>query len=92
MSPPFVGRFVESGSGRGEGRSSWASLRPRSAVDGHHPIMEMQLGPVRVAVDPRAKRRRRPFAHKLVVRHSSRREPTTPSIQDLYAALRSTRA
>jgi len=38
--------------------------------DGHHPITEMQLGPIRVAIDPRSQAALRPFAHKLVVRET----------------------
>lgn len=30
--------------------------------DGHHPIIHMQLGPVRFAVDPRGEAARRPFS------------------------------
>ena len=57
--------------------------------DGHHPITEMQLGPVRFAVDPKSQAAQRPFAHKLVVRETGFKQSTekTPSIQGLYAAL-----
>jgi superfamily II DNA or RNA helicase len=58
--------------------------------DGHHPITEMQLGPVRVAIDPKNQAAQRPFAHKLVVRETSFKTSSsegTPSIQKLYAAL-----
>ena len=57
--------------------------------DGHHPIAEMQLGPVRFAVDPKGQTTQRPFAHTLVVRETgftTSREKTS-SIQELYAAL-----
>jgi len=59
--------------------------------DGHHPITEMQLGPVRFAVDPKSQAARRPFAHKLIVRETGfkLRGEDTPSIQELYAALAS---
>lgn len=57
--------------------------------DGHHPITEMQLGPVRFAVDPKGQAAQRPFAHKLVVRETGFKTSNekTPSIQELYAAL-----
>jgi superfamily II DNA or RNA helicase len=58
--------------------------------DGHHPILNMQLGPVRFAVDARSQAARRPFSHKLVVREtgfSSNGIPEGAGIQDLYAAL-----
>jgi len=58
--------------------------------DGQHPITEMQLGPVRFAVDARSDAARRPFEHRLVVRETTFRSPASaraPSIQDLYAAL-----
>lgn len=59
--------------------------------DGRHPITEMQLGPVRFAVDPKSQAAQRPFAHKLVVRETGFKmsNDKTPSIQDLYAALAS---
>ena len=38
--------------------------------DGHHPITEMQLGPVRFAVDPKSQAAQRPFEHRLVVRET----------------------
>jgi superfamily II DNA or RNA helicase len=57
--------------------------------DGHHPITEMQLGPVRFSVDPRSQAAQRPFKHKLVVRETSFAAAMqgTPTIQELYAAL-----
>ena len=39
--------------------------------DGHHPILHMQLGPVRFAVDAKSQAARRPFDHKLVVRETA---------------------
>ena len=38
--------------------------------DGHHPILHMQLGPVRFAVDAKSQTARQPFDHKLVVRET----------------------
>jgi len=58
--------------------------------DGHHPILTMQLGPVRFAVDARSHAAQRPFDHKLVVRETGftsngMHEGTT--IQEFYGAL-----
>ncbi|HEY4591288.1 MAG TPA: DEAD/DEAH box helicase family protein [Thermoanaerobaculia bacterium] len=58
--------------------------------DGHHPILEMQLGPVRFAVDPKSQAARRPFEHRLIVRETSFRLEgggKEAGIQELYAAL-----
>jgi superfamily II DNA or RNA helicase len=58
--------------------------------DGHHPILGMQLGPVRFAVDAKSQAARRPFEHKLIVREtgfSPGRVSEDAGIQDLYAAL-----
>ncbi len=57
--------------------------------DGHHPILEMQMGPVRFAVDPKGQAARRPFDHRLIVRETSfRMEGGADSgIQGIYAAL-----
>jgi superfamily II DNA or RNA helicase len=58
--------------------------------DGHHPILTMQLGPVRFAIDPRSQAARRPFDHKLVVRATAFLPAVLPEnagIQDLYSAL-----
>lgn len=58
--------------------------------DGLHPILEMQVGPVRYSVDPKSQAARRPFEHRLIVRETAF---TTGSldpnegIQVLYAAL-----
>jgi superfamily II DNA or RNA helicase len=58
--------------------------------DGHHPITQMQLGPVRYAVDAKAQANKRPFEHRLVVRETGF-APTgaeaDAGIQTLYAAL-----
>jgi superfamily II DNA or RNA helicase len=58
--------------------------------DGHHPILEMQLGPVRFAVDPRSQAARRPFDHRLIVRETAFRldgSRAEAGIQGIYAAL-----
>ncbi len=57
--------------------------------DGHHPITEMQIGPVRFSVNAKDQAARRPFAHTLIARETSFTASTTaePSIQALYAAM-----
>src|SRR6266571_5011039 len=58
--------------------------------DGLHPILEMQLGPVRFAVDARSQAARRPFEHRLIVRETefgSSRAIAIDGIQALYANL-----
>jgi superfamily II DNA or RNA helicase len=56
--------------------------------DGHHPIAEMQLGPVRLAVDAKSDAGRPPFEQRLIVRDTAfSARAASPSIQDLYAAL-----
>jgi len=58
--------------------------------DGHHPIIEMQIGPARFTVDPKGQAARRPFEHRLIVRETRFKvahRDKAPSIQELYAAL-----
>jgi superfamily II DNA or RNA helicase len=58
--------------------------------DGHHPITEMQLGPVRFAIDPRSRIEPRPFAQRLIARDTGFKTSIgeeAPKIQGLYAAL-----
>jgi superfamily II DNA or RNA helicase len=58
--------------------------------DGHQPITEMQLGPVRFKVDAKAQAGARPFEHRLIVRETTFAASPAgakTSIQDLYAAL-----
>ncbi len=58
--------------------------------DGHHPITEMQLGPVRFKVDAKSQAAARPFEHRLLVRETAFRVAVLDGkvvIQDLYAAL-----
>ncbi len=58
--------------------------------DGHHPITEMQLGPVRFKVDAKSQAARRPFDHKLIVRETGFRmagEIADAGIQEIYRAL-----
>ncbi len=58
--------------------------------DGLHPILDMQIGPVRYAVDPRSQAARRPFVHRLIVRETAftggSLDPNQ-GIQALYGAL-----
>jgi superfamily II DNA or RNA helicase len=56
--------------------------------DGHHPITEMQLGPVRYRVEAKSQAARRPFEHKLVVRETELRvNGGDASIQEIYRTL-----
>jgi superfamily II DNA or RNA helicase len=57
--------------------------------DGHHPILEMQVGPVRFTVDPKSQAARRPFKHRLVVRETGFRLTMSKDngIQKIYRAL-----
>lgn len=63
--------------------------------DGHQPITEMQLGPVRFRVDAKRQAASRAFAHKLIVRETAfsiKSEGGEASIQDIYRALASDEA
>ena len=58
--------------------------------DGHHPITEMQLGPVRFKVNAKSQAAARPFDHKLIARETAfttSAQVGKIAIQDLYAAL-----
>lgn len=58
--------------------------------DGHHPIAEMQLGPVRYRIDAKGHAARRPFHHKLIVRETEFNLSTDSSssgIQEIYRAI-----
>jgi len=58
--------------------------------DGHHPITQMQIGPVRFFVDTKSKAARRPFGHRLIVRQTDCKPAGLPDgagIQEIYAAL-----
>jgi superfamily II DNA or RNA helicase len=58
--------------------------------DGHHPITEMQIGPVRFKVDAKAQSAARPFEHRLIVRETgfgASGSEEKLGIQSLYAAL-----
>ncbi len=62
--------------------------------DGHDPIVEMQFGPVRFAVNAKASATARGLAHGLVIRETSFSARWNPgdAIQDLYAAMASDEA
>lgn len=61
--------------------------------DGHHPIIFMQCGPIRKRIDARAEAAKRPFEHRVRIRHTAFRLPdseasaATVPIQDVYRAL-----
>jgi superfamily II DNA or RNA helicase len=58
--------------------------------DGLQPILEMQVGPVRYAVDPKSQAARRPFDQRLIVRETAFTSSSIDSnlgIQRLYASL-----
>src|SRR2546425_264696 len=58
--------------------------------DGLHPIIGMQLGSVRFAVDARSQAARRPFEHRLIIRETAfgrDRAVSVDRIQPLYAEL-----
>ena len=58
--------------------------------DGHQPITEMQLGPIRFKVDVKIEAAHRPFEHRLIVRETLFRmedDGADASIQDIYRAL-----
>ena len=58
--------------------------------DGHHPILEFQIGPMRFSVDPKNAAARRPFEHRFFVRETGFRlvtSPQAPGIQEIYARL-----
>jgi superfamily II DNA or RNA helicase len=57
--------------------------------DGHHPILEMQLGPVRFSVDPKKHATEAQFGHRLIVRATRFRLATSVDvgIQRIYQSL-----
>ena len=58
--------------------------------DGHHPIQEFQLGPVRLAIDAKSQAAARPFEHRLVLRNTAFRlagETPDVGIQEIYRQL-----
>ncbi|MCP5069848.1 MAG: DEAD/DEAH box helicase family protein [bacterium] len=60
--------------------------------DGHHPILQLQLGPVRFAIDPKSQAARQSFEHRLIVRETGFKldsAVTNPGIQEIYGQLAS---
>ena len=58
--------------------------------DGHHPITQMQLGPVRFTVNAKSQVSQRPFEHRLIVRETAFCPSSAAAhggIQGLYAVL-----
>jgi superfamily II DNA or RNA helicase len=58
--------------------------------DGHQPIIHMQCGPVRSAIDPKNETARRPFEHRLICRDTPFRATgfgPNDGIQELYTAI-----
>ena len=58
--------------------------------DGHHPILQQQLGPVRFSIDPKGQASTRPFEHRLIVRDTGFRLSNPngdPTIQEIYREL-----
>jgi superfamily II DNA or RNA helicase len=57
--------------------------------DGHHPILQLQLGPVRFTIDRRKDGRALPFSHRLLVRETSFRSEGSQDlgIQEIYRKL-----
>jgi superfamily II DNA or RNA helicase len=58
--------------------------------DGRHPILHMQIGPIRFKVGPRSQLAQRPFEHRLTVHETSFSPPVPASditIQELYGLL-----
>jgi len=58
--------------------------------DGHQPIIHMQCGPVRFAIDPKSEKAQRPFEHRLICRETAFRAASLgpgAGIQELYAAI-----
>jgi superfamily II DNA or RNA helicase len=55
--------------------------------DGHHPILDLQMGPVRFFIDPKSQAAAQPFEHKLIVRSTEFRladEAAQAGIQEVY--------
>jgi superfamily II DNA or RNA helicase len=60
--------------------------------DGHHPILQLQLGPVRFLIDPKSQAARLSFEHRLIVRETAFKLATAltnPGIQEIYGQLAS---
>jgi superfamily II DNA or RNA helicase len=60
--------------------------------DGHHPILELQLGPERYVIHPKSQAAERSFEHRLLVRYTEFRmdgDETGLGIQEIYRQLAS---
>jgi superfamily II DNA or RNA helicase len=60
--------------------------------DGHHPISEYHLGPVRFSIDPKSEAARRSFEHQLIIRETAFRlqnGSAQPGIQEICSQLAS---
>lgn len=58
--------------------------------DGHHPILQLQLGPARFTIDAKKQAATRAFDHKLIVRETDFRLPGDAAklgIQEIYSQL-----
>jgi superfamily II DNA or RNA helicase len=58
--------------------------------DGHHPILQFQLGPVRFSIDPKSQAARRAVEHQLIVRDTSfqlQNGSAQAGIQEIYGQL-----
>lgn len=57
--------------------------------DGHHPILLLQLGPIRFTIDPKREGGKLPFSHRLLVRETSFRSEGSQDlgIQEIYRQL-----
>jgi superfamily II DNA or RNA helicase len=58
--------------------------------DGHHPILSMQIGPIRYSVSAKSQAALRPFEHHLIVRETQFRvhpQSGSPTIQELYGQI-----
>jgi len=61
--------------------------------DGHHPIIFMNCGPVRFKVDDKKQATKRPFAHKVIVRETNFKMPSSfeadqyTAIHEIYKTL-----
>jgi len=61
-----------------------------SRRDGHHPILQFQLGPTRFTIDAKSQAAGRPFAHQLILRETAFRlsdGTNDTGIQEIYRQL-----
>ncbi len=58
--------------------------------DGHHPIIELQLGPIRYTIDAKSQAAKRSFEHRVIVRDTAFRLPmarVNAGIQEIYGLM-----